>query len=222
MSINSKFRLVAFDVDGTILQGLDFSWSLIWDRLKYSKELQKEGLTKFQSGEFTYEEWCYWACDYFMRAGLTRQQLTCFSSSIKVANNFASTVEVLKQAGLTLAIVSGGVDVLLYDKIPEHQQYFDYIFINQFIFDSHGFLAGVIPTQFDFEHKTAAVKIICQEEGYSLEECVFLGDAMNDKDVLQAVGLGIAYLPKDEEICLSSDVCIKENDLSLILAKILY
>ncbi|NER78629.1 MAG: HAD hydrolase family protein [Leptolyngbya sp. SIO1D8] len=208
-------------MDGTILQGLDFSWSLIWRKLKYSKALQMEGMTRYQSGEFTYEEWCEWACARFIQAGLTRQQLADFSRDITVSNNFISTVETLKKMGLMLAIVSGGIDTLLHDKIPEYEQYFDYVFINRFKFDDAGFLCGVVPTKFDFKHKTTAVEMICKERGYSLEECVFVGDAINDKDVLQSVGLGISYLAKDYEIYHCAKTRIEENDLSLILPEIL-
>lgn len=220
-SQSSKFRLVAFDVDGTILQGLDFSWSLIWNWLNYPKDLQNQGFNRYMAGEYTYAQWCYWACDFFVKAGLTRNDFTKLANSITVAHNFTETVQTLKKSGLTLAIVSGGIDTLLYEKIPEDIHYFDYIFINKFVFGNGGALSGVIPTQYDFEGKASAIQVICQEKGFSMEECVFVGDAINDRDALKSVGLGIAYLSKDADIHLYSGNQIEVDDLSLILPLII-
>ena len=56
------------------------------------------------------------------------------------------TIQFLKERGIKLAIVSGGIDIFLEEKIPDYKTLFDYVFINRFRFDDEGTFTSVIST----------------------------------------------------------------------------
>lgn len=58
-----RYRLVAFDLDGTLLRGMDFSWRLIWAHLGFPDALRKEGMRRYLGGTISYPEWCRLVCD---------------------------------------------------------------------------------------------------------------------------------------------------------------
>jgi pimeloyl-ACP methyl ester carboxylesterase len=42
-----RLRVVGFDLDGTLLRGLTFSWTMIWEHLGYPTEVHREGMRNF-------------------------------------------------------------------------------------------------------------------------------------------------------------------------------
>jgi len=105
--------------------------------------------------------------------------------------------------------------------IPNAAKLFDYICINRMQYEQpSGLLSRVDATPFDFEGKTAALEAICKRHGCSLKEAVFVGEGFNDEDVVNKVGLSIAYPPGETAIEAASTT-VKEDDLSKILDYIL-
>jgi HAD superfamily phosphoserine phosphatase-like hydrolase len=216
-----KYKMIGFDLDGTLLRGIQFSWTPVWQYLKYSKKYQQIGMKKYRSGKTNYNQWCKWACNFFMEKNLKREDFREIVKDVTLTKNFDSTIRILKREGFILAIISGGIDVFIEEKIPNANELFDYIFVNKFQFDDLGRLCGVIPTEYDFSGKTKAIKKICREKGLKLQECVFVGEGFNDDDVISKVGLSIAYPPVSQEIREIADIRIEEDDLSLILPHVL-
>lgn len=213
-----KYKLVAFDLDGTLLKGYTFSWTLVWEYLKYPKKLQKTGMQRYRAGKTTYKQWCDWAVNLFMEKNLRREDFTAITAPITLTNNFADTIKLLKQEGIILAIISGGIDTFLQEKIPEAEKLFDYIFINKLQFDTEGRLNGVTTTDYDFKGKATALELICQVNGIDISESVFIGEGFNDEDIASAAGLCIAYPPSTAQgVSQVADEGIEEDDLSKII-----
>lgn len=213
--------MIGFDLDGTLLRGIQFSWTPVWQHLGYPKKLQRIGMKKYTSGKSNYQEWCEWACNFFIERNLKREDFREVTKTVTLTKNFDSTMRTLKGEGFILAIISGGIDVFIEEKIPNANKLFDYIFVNKFQFDDLGRLCGVIPTEYDFGGKTKAVEKICNENGIKLQECIYVGEGFNDDDVISKVGLSIAYPPVSQQINEIADIRIKEDDLSLILQHVL-
>ncbi len=216
-----RYKLVAFDLDGTLLKGYTFSWTLVWNHLGYSKKLQKTGMQRYRSGETTYREWCEWACKLFIDKNLKREDFQQITKQVSLTKNFYDTLRILKREGLILAIISGGVDTFIEEKIPDADKWFDYIFINKLTFDDHGRLSGVITTDYDFAGKAKALQLICGLNGVSLDESVFVGEGFNDQDIASAAGLCIAYPPTDQGVDVVAAVGIEEDDLSRIIEHVI-
>ena len=218
----NPYDLVFFDLDGTILQGIDFSWRLVWDYLGYpDDQFRKRGFRMFRKGELSYEEWNHWCVKHYKDKTLRREDFNEITKDLSLPDNFYSSIDSLKNRGIKLGIVSGGISTFLDEMIPKNKNLFDYIFINELTYDSSGILESVKPTKFDFESKLEAVKEVCRVENVPLDRVAFVGEGFNDLVAMQSVGLSIAFTPNDQGIKELSDVLIDKSDLSLILPHIL-
>ena len=74
-------------------------------------------------------------------------------------------------------------------------------------------ISSVVPTEFDFEGKEAALRVVADRAGCTLDETVFVGDAFNDERILLTAGKGIAYPPRDESVRGASQVRVGVDDL---------
>lgn len=217
-----KYKVVAFDMDGTILKGYTFSWTLVWDYLKYPKKLQKTGMQRYRSGSTSYKEWCEWACNLFIEKNLRRTDFPAIMQPVTLTNNFYDTIRILKKEGIIVALISGGIDIFLKERIPDAANIFDYIFINKLTFDTHDRLSGVVTTDYDFDGKAKALELICAANGCNINESVFIGEGFNDQEIANIAGLTIAYPPStDQGVREVAGVGIQEDDLSLILEHII-
>jgi pimeloyl-ACP methyl ester carboxylesterase len=101
-------QIVGFDLDGTLLRGLEFSWTLVWDYLNFPISVRKEGMRRYLAGETTYEVWCEWACRQFRQKGLKHSDFKEITKSLTLTRNLHEALNILRNDGVLLAIVSGG------------------------------------------------------------------------------------------------------------------
>jgi phosphoserine phosphatase len=104
--------------------------------------------------------------------------------------------------------------------MPDHKNYFDDVFINKVSFDKVGNISKVCPTNYDEENKVNALKEICKREGFTPEECVFIGDHRNDIHIAEAAGFSIGFNPNSDTFAQIVDIIIKKKDLREILKHI--
>jgi HAD superfamily phosphoserine phosphatase-like hydrolase len=224
-----RYKVVAFDLDGTLVRGdgFQFSWEAIWNGLGFSKsvqtDLKREYRQKSQASHDhaesiqAYIEWCRKACNHFMVRKLHRETLSNFIKPLRLTNNFLRALTQMRKEGFVLAIISGGINCFLEEKVPDFREWFDFVFINELIFDEKGFLSDVVATEFDFEGKAKALAHVCERAGCGYDETVFVGDAFNDEAIMLSAGRSIAYPPKDRPVEGVSQVLIYEDNLELIL-----
>lgn len=208
-----RYKVVAFDLDGTLLRGdnYQFSWELFWNGLGFSKKIQKELIREYrrkaqEGGERShrvdaYRSWCQQACQKFMTRKATRAQLANMVAPLRLTANCRAALNTMRDEGFVLAIISGGVSLLLEDKLADFRELFDFVFINELLFDSQGYLNDVVATEYDFQGKAEALAYVCQRVGCEpKDEAVFVGDAFNDEEIMLAANLAIAYPPKDKVV----------------------
>lgn len=208
-----RYKVVAFDLDGTLLRGdnYQFSWELFWNGLRFSKKIQKDLIREYrrkaQEGEErshrvdAYRNWRQQACRQFMTRKATRAQLATMVAPLRLTANCRAALKTMRDEGFVLAIISGGVSLLLEEKLADFRDLFDFVFINELLFDHLGHLNDVVASEYDFHGKAEALAHVCQRVGCAAkEEAVFVGDAFNDEEIMLAVSLAIAYPPKDKVI----------------------
>ena len=220
-----RYKVVAFDLDGTLLRGNDFefSWEAVWQGLAFGKGIQHELKGQYRQRSKSdpskatrvkaYQDWCDSACAYFKRRGLTRSQLKDFSSHLSLTRNCREALAELRRHGVVTAIISGGINTFLEDKVPDYREHVDFVFINELVFAASGALEGVRATCFDFEGKAEALDIVCERVGCSSAEVVFVGDHFNDEAIMLRVDKAIAYPPQDAVVESVSHTSIVEDDL---------
>ena len=220
----ARFRVIGFDVDGTLLRGSEFSWTLVWKFLGVPDIVSKEAKRKYVTSKRTfkdYQDWCDHDFKHLRQKGLRRRDFEEITKNIVPTVNLREALQILRNEGFTLAIISGGIDVFVYEKIPHADDLFDYICINRFSFDDQGIISGIEATPFDFAGKAAALAAICEEHGTTLESAVFVGEGYNDADVANVAGLSIAYPPNEQVTSAASRVEITEDDLLKIIEHVI-
>ncbi len=221
---NSKFHVIGFDLDGTLLRGYQYSWTLVWNHLKVDAAIWKNAIRNFGGGKRTYADykaWCQHDYQHMRAAGLKKQDFAQITESVVPTKNLEKALQTLKTEGFVLALISGGIDAFVDHKIPNAKELFDYICINHLHYDDQGVIDGIKATPFDFAGKAQALEAICKEYGVTLAQAVFVGEGNNDEDVAYAAGLSIAYPPHGEVIPNASRVEVPDDDLLKIIPHVL-
>lgn len=199
----SKYKLVAFDLDGTLLQGKDFkySWKAIWNYLGYDDSIREKLYNKHMANptEYSYEDWCKECGKYFKEKGLKREDIKTIirANKIKQAPTLESTLKVLRQQNIYTAVISGGVDTFYEFGISTNvQRLIDRVYINKFIYDHEEKLINVTPQpgmESDFSGKIQILEKMCSELNCNVDQAVFVGEGYNDKEIGGSPCLAIAY-----------------------------
>jgi phosphoserine phosphatase len=228
-----RYKLVAFDLDGTLLRGQDFvfSWERVWTGLGFSKTIQRELKREYlqrsaadgsrSSRIGAYQQWCERACDHFKSRGLTRSQVKEFCAPLSLTQNCLEALGELRKKGIVIAIISGGIQTFLEDRFPDFRDCVDFVLINELVFSDAGSLVGVRPTSYDFQGKAEALGLLCKLVGCNLDETVFVGDRFNDEAIMLQASLAIAYPCRDETTSTASKLTISEDDLNALLPHVL-
>lgn len=229
---NWRYKVVAFDFDGTLLRGekFDFSWEQVWTKLGIHETIYKPLMHEYElrsaSDHFrggriaAYQAWCEKACDHFKGRGLTRNMLKEYAQDLRLTLNCREALSELRAHGLVIAIISGGINSYIEDTLPAFRECVDFVFVNELVFSESGALMGVRPTSYDFEGKAEALELVCKRAGCNLDETVFVGDQFNDKSIMLKAQRNIAYTPKDN-LNWSANIHISEDNLMKVLPEIL-
>ena len=221
----SKYKLVCFDVDGTLVDfppnEPKFSWQIFQDYFETDLETRQKSKKAFFDGNISYLEWAQHDIGLWKAKGAKKQDFLNALEKLKLMNGAMETLQELKKNGLKLAIISGSMNILLEKFIPDYNKFFDDVFLSRIHFDEHGNISKIEPTEFDMIKKADALKHIAEREKISLKECVFVGDYLNDVKVIQEAGLGIAFNCNEEELKKVADVVMEKKDLREVLKYIL-
>ncbi len=218
-----KYGLVCFDVDGTLIENVKFSWQLFHDHFGIDKGRRDAARKAFMKGDLTYKQWAEHDVELWKERRVTRQDFfdAIDSHNIKLLQGSREALGELKSHGMKLAVISGSLNVMLERFLPDCDRLFDDIYLSRLLFDERGVICGVDATPYDIEHKASALRMIAKKENIPLEKTVFIGDYLNDLHVLQLAGLGIALNSGYQEVKDAADISIDTKDMRDILPHIL-
>lgn len=232
-----KSRLVVFDLDGTLIKGIKYSWTLLYQAVNVSADECRVAKKKFENGELSYPEWVELDCQILQRAGLTKEiAQSATRKNCSLTKNFYEAIQKLKDNGFEVAIISGGADIVLYSLVPDANRIFNgNIFINKLRFDEEsGRLTDIEATPYDWDDdgkvrgvsgKNQGLKVLCKRLGIDMKNTVFVGDDDNDFKAMRIAGMKILYHscdPNDKTMgtgCRSLPegiALIMENDLMVV------
>ena len=216
-----KFKLVCFDVDGTLIDNIKFSWQIFHDYFRTDKQTREDARNKFFNGHLTYKEWAEHDINMWKEKNARKGDFFKAISHLKLMDGALETLKELRKNKIKLAIISGSLNIVLEKFIPNYQEFFDDVFLSRIYFDENGCINKVEATEFDMDGKALALKKIAEREKINLEDCVFVGDYLNDMKIMQEAGLGIAFNCEHEELKQVADVVVEKKDLREILKYIL-
>lgn len=218
---DKKYKLAVFDMDGTLIRGIVFSWVKLWELCGDDGKLWRSYLNQYQTGNLEYSEWCHIAVKYFREAGLSKDIIfeVAREQAYLVANLESGLLE-LKSLGFKTALVSGGVDIFMMSLIPNYRNLFDHNFINRLHFDGEDIVSTVTVTPYDFDGKAKAIENLCSDYGFDKEESIFVGDYFNDTEALKKAGYGIVFGDSEDGVKHVSNYSIDSEDFNDVVAHI--
>lgn len=217
MLTKSPAKLIFFDLDGTLLDGLEYSWQLLWDHFGIEKELVRKPIKQFHDHQITYQEWVDYDIELLKQKRATRADIATAFRNVSIMKGATEALTELKRYNYALFIVSGGINVLVEETLKKYVDLFDNIFINVLQFDDKGYLVGGLSTPYDQGHKATCVKNTAAKYNLGTAECVFIGDNSNDVQAALLAGVSIAFNSKSDELVEAATHQVKGNDLRKIL-----
>lgn len=216
-----KYKLVCFDVDGTLVDNVKFSWQVFHDYFETDKHRREDAKNAFFSGKITYKQWAEHDISLWKEGDAKKQDFFRAMKDLKLMNGAMETLKELKKNKIKLAIISGSLNIILERFIPNYEEFFDDVFLSRIYFGEDGSITKVDATEYDMDGKALALKKIADKEKIKLSECVFIGDYLNDLKIMQEAGLGIAFNCIHDELKQVAGVVIEKKDLREVLKHIL-
>ena len=216
-----KYRLVCFDLDGTLIDNLKFSWQVFHDYFQTDKHKREDARNAFLNGKITYRQWAEHDINLWKECNAKKPDFFRAMKSLRLMEGAIDTLNELKKRKIKLAIISGSLNIILEKFIPNYEEYFDDVYLSRIYFDKDGSISEIEATEYDMEGKALALRKIAEKEKIRLEECVFVGDYLNDLKIMEEAGLGIAFNCDHEELKQVANVVIEKKDLREILRHIL-
>jgi phosphoserine phosphatase len=214
MHENRNFKLVIFDLDGTLTRERSI-WEYIHIRLGkwygFAEEYQKQ----FLAGKISYEEFC--ERDAQVWKGMRVDELLEIVKTVPFHLGADELIAYLKQKRLKLSVVSSGLSIL---SNWVHQKYgFDYSVSNDLL-QEHGVLTGKVKIQVYYDKKAEWVRRILERFDVKREEVIAIGDSRGDIDMFQMVGFSIAFNSFCKDLEKIATVCVQSQNLADIIPKL--
>lgn len=206
MPRKKEFKAIAFDLDGTLVEK-ESSWVTIHEFFKtFDKEQTNikaytRGLIDFE--EFMNREIAFWPKN--LHINLIEDILSDYS----LKKNVNCVVNILRNTGFIIIIVSAGIDILA-NKVAKDLEVF-HILANGLEIDDEGYLTGKSIYRVDLVDKHKALENYTSKFEISLDECIAVGDSKFDLNFLTNCGLSIA-MGNDEILSKKADIIISELD----------
>jgi phosphoserine phosphatase len=126
--------------------------------------------------------------------GLTVVQLEQLYDNLPLTPGAEELVRILQHLNYKIAIVSGGFQFFISRLVGKYQ--LDYGFANQLQIRDGKVTGEVEGEMIDAQAKEKILVSLAEQEGFSLQQVVAVGDGANDIHMLARAGLGIAFNAK--------------------------
>ena len=205
-------KLVVFDLDNVIIdgEGIDEIGKLV------NVEDQIAAITEqAMQGELNFET------SIKQRVGLLEgaavDDIKKLADEMPLMAGAEETVKSLKENGFDVIIISGSFDIIantIKQKLPV-----DEIFTNSLV-SKDGVLTGEVTGPLVSGTKLDILKEYIADAGYTLEECISVGDGANDISMIESAKYGIAFNAKPA-LKENADIIVETRNLTDVLDVIL-
>lgn len=198
---NPSSKLVFFNLDGTLIDGMEYFYQHLWEFFGVDREKTRTVLKQYISGETDYAHWVEADVRLLREAGATRQGLINAVMNLHPMEGAIETIRAFHERGYKLFALSSGIDIVVEAVFgTELKNLFEDIFINQYHFDEAGNLIGVTPSPYNVDHKADCVKEMMAKYGAPPSNCVYIGNNETDAAAVLLVGTSIAFNSRSERL----------------------
>lgn len=209
-----RYDLVAFDLDGTLIEHHEPIWKTFHEGLGSDVGWRSAVLRAALGGQLTYDEWFDSDLQMLRDAGARRGDLEDIAAGLRPTPGAEALVADLRASGCRVAVLSGGVDLVRRSVLPD--VVFDHVHINHIHFAADGRIAGGLATRYDGAHKVTGLRALAALWGVPLERTAFVGDGANDVAVARIAGFSIAWRSACSELTEAADVSVVADHLDAL------
>ena len=115
-----KYKLVCFDVDGTLIDNVTFSWQIFHDYFQTDKYRRDDAKNAFLKGKITYLQWAEHDINLWKETDAKKEDFLKAIGHLKLMEGAIETLNELKRRGFKLAVISGSLNIILEKFIPDY------------------------------------------------------------------------------------------------------
>jgi len=209
-----KYRLIIFDIDGTITKHVS-SWRLIHEKLNlWNKETSKYQ-DRFSAGKISYKRFC--ELDAACWKGIDEKEIIKLFKPIEYSNNAKKYIKQLKKDGFKLAVVSTGLQYI--PDIIKDELELDYVIANRLL-SRKGILTGKVEINITHGAKGKTVKDILKRFNLKSHQAIGIGDTEGDISLAKNTGYSIAFNSSSKMLSDIVDYSCKTKNFKELYEKI--
>jgi len=196
-----RFKLVVFDLDGTLVN-VDSIWRFLhmklgtWSRAKLYAEM-------FYRGEIDYATWA--RLDVSLWRGVPFKLIEEFILEIGYVEEAYETINWFKKSGCKVGVISAGLSVLAEKAMLDFN--LDFAEANRLIVRD-GLLTGEVDVTVAHNEKDKVLDNVIRRFGVRREECIAIGDDESNISLFKAVGLSVAFNPTSKEVAENANIVV--------------
>jgi len=194
-----RLGVIAFDLDGVLVKHTS-SWRYLHEKFGSIRIIQERNDSElFKEGIITYSEWMARDLEALLQAAgnkLKREDIVRAFSKCELEDGTEDLITYVKSLGITVAIVSGGIDILA--NMVAEKLGIELVFANKLLFDDQGYL---IPKGIELVnplHKDEVLREISRITSVPLSKFMYVGDSDWDESAFKVVGCPVLYLRGNE------------------------
>jgi phosphoserine phosphatase len=206
-------KLVCFDMDGVLID-VGSSWVMVHRHFGVQNEASLQAYLngEFDDKEFIRRDAALWLK---LKPKIRRSDFEAIFRVPPLMPGVEATVAALRGAGIEMAIVSGGVDVMAEEVarrlgIPR-------VAANGFVYDADGHITGDGVVRTPLNDKAAPVVRFAAELGIPLRNVACVGNSLPDVAMFEAAGRSIAFHPEDDYTRQHATWTIEEGPLDQVV-----
>jgi phosphoserine phosphatase len=206
--------LAVFDLDGTLIKPRS-SWRYLHEKLGTWKSAGKNA-ELFYGGKMMWEEWA--RKDAGLWAGRHVDKIERIARKCPTVHGAKETVNKLRDAGLDIAIISGGLSV--FAECVAEKLGISHVFANR-LDSENRVLTGNITNTVTQTNKPEVLQQLLEKLRLRLQQTLAVGDDFTMIPVFRIVGLAIAFNPLDLDVGKSAHMTVNSQSLLDILPYVL-
>jgi phosphoserine phosphatase len=208
-----KLRLVAFDMDGTLVD-VESSWAAVHEHFG---DHNVEGLRRFNAGEIDDHEFLRSDVRIWRkhRPDLHQRELAAILGRVPLMPGAHALFKALRDAGIPTAIISGGIDVLA-ERIGRELG-IGRTLANGFTADADGRITGEGVIRVPIHGKEAVLERLQAEMNVRPEETASVGNSEIDVGLFRRSRIGIAFHPEDDIVRRAATHVVEGKDLAKLV-----
>ncbi|MFH1664667.1 MAG: HAD family phosphatase [Candidatus Omnitrophota bacterium] len=209
-----KYKLVVFDIDGTITRHVS-SWRYIHEKLGLWDILARKYQQQFLAGKISYRRFC--ELDAAHWKGIETKRVEDIFKRVKYSKNARRAIKRLKDMGFKLAAVSTGLQFIA-DRIKKELG-FDLVIGNR-LNTRGGRLTGGVTINISHGAKGKTVRNILKRFDVKPREIIAVGDSEGDIPMIRHAGYSIAFNSSSEKLSRMADHVCGSDDFMEVYEKI--